>query len=61
MKAELKAINSRINNAEECISDPEDTIMEITQSEQQTKSQILKRMKILQETYGIVYRVPIYT
>ena len=61
MKAELKAMNSRMNNAEECISDLEDTIMEITQSEQQTKSQILKRMKILQETYGIDYSVPIYT
>ena len=54
-------MNSRMNNAEECISDLEDTIMEITQSEQQTKSQILKRMKILQETYGIDYSVPIYT
>ena len=61
MKSKLKAMNSRMNNAEECISDLEDTIMEITQSEQQTKSQILKRMKILQETYGIDYSVPIYT
>ena len=61
MKAKLKAMNSRMNNAEECISDLEDTIMEITQSEQQTKSQILKRMKILPETYGIDYSVPIYT
>ena len=32
MKAELKAMNSRINNAEERISDLEDRIMEITQS-----------------------------
>ena len=34
-KAELKAMNSRLNNAEEQISDLEDTIMEINQSEQQ--------------------------
>ena len=32
MKAELKALNSRMNNAEERISDLEDRIMAITQS-----------------------------
>ena len=31
IKAELKAMNSRTNNAEERISDVEDRIMEITQ------------------------------
>ena len=31
MKAELKAMNSRMNNAEERISDMQDIIMEITQ------------------------------
>ena len=36
MKAELKAMNSRMNNAEESISDLEDRKMEITQSGQQT-------------------------
>ena len=35
MKAELKAINSKLNDAEERIRDLEDGIMEITQSEQQ--------------------------
>ena len=40
MKAELKAMNSRINNAEEWISDLEDRIMEITLSEQQTENQM---------------------
>ena len=54
-------MNSRMNNAEECISDLEDTVMEIRQSEQQTKSQILKRIITLQETYGILYSMPIYT
>ena len=40
MKAELKAMSSRMNNAEEWISDLEERIMYITQSEQQTESQI---------------------
>ena len=40
MKAELKAIHSRLNNAEERTSDLEDRIMEITQSEQQTERQM---------------------
>ena len=37
MQAELRALKSRMNNAEEQISDLEDRIMEITQSGQQTK------------------------
>ena len=39
MKAELKAMNSRMNNAEE---DLEDRIMEITQLEQQKETQMKK-------------------
>ena len=39
-KAELKAINSRMNNTEESISDLEDTIMEITQSKKQTENKM---------------------
>ena len=39
MKAELKAMNSRMNNAEE---DLEDMIMEITQLEQQKETQMKK-------------------
>ena len=42
MQTELKAIKSRMNNAEEWISDVEDRIMEITQSAQQTKNQMNK-------------------
>ena len=42
MKDELKAVNSRMNDAEERISDLEDRIMEITQWEQQTERQTLK-------------------
>ena len=40
MKAELKVMNSRMNDAEERISDLEDRLMEITQSKQQTKKQM---------------------
>ena len=36
-------MNSRINNAEEQISDLEDRIMEITQSEEQTERQMKKK------------------
>ena len=45
-KAELKAMNSRINSAEEQISDLEDRIIEITQSEEKTKSQRKKESNI---------------
>ena len=45
MKAELKAMNSRMNNSEEQISDQEDRIMEITQLEQQTETQMKKKRK----------------
>ena len=49
MKAELKAMNSRMNNAEEWITDLEDInrIKEITQSEEQTESQMKKKMKAI--------------
>ena len=53
MKAELKAMNSRMNNAEEQISHLEDRRMEITKSEQQTESQMKKEMKAISEIYGI--------
>ena len=43
MQAELKALKSRMNNAEEQISDLEDRIMEITLSGQQTENQIKKK------------------
>ena len=40
MQRELKAIKTRMNNAEEQISDMEDKIMEITQPGQQTENQM---------------------
>ena len=39
-KAEVKALNSRMNYAEEQISDGQDRITEITQSGQHTENQI---------------------
>lgn len=42
MKAKLKATDSKLNNAEECISDLADRVMEINQSEQQTEGQKMK-------------------
>ena len=42
MQTELKALKSRVNNAEERISDLEARIMEITQSGQQTENQMKK-------------------
>jgi len=44
MKAELKAMNSRMNNAEE---DLEDRIMETTQLEQQKETQMKKKIKAI--------------
>ena len=46
-KAELKAMNSRMNNTEERISDLEDIIMETRQSKEQRESQILLKMKTM--------------
>ena len=40
MKIKIKAINSKLSNKEERISNPENRIMETTQSEQQTERQM---------------------
>ena len=42
IQTELKAIKSRMKNAEEWISDVDDKIMEITQSAEQTENQMKK-------------------
>ena len=52
-KAKLKALNSRMNNAEEGISNLEDRIMEITQPQQQTKGQ-MRKLKAISEIYGMI-------
>ena len=54
MKTELKAINGKLNNAEEQISDLEDRIMEITKSEQLKEKQMKNKMKAIYKTYGII-------
>ena len=41
-QTELKALKSRMNNAEERISDVEDRILEITQKGQHTENQMEK-------------------
>ncbi len=43
VQMELKAVKTRMNNAEEQISDVEDRIMEITQMGQQTENQMKKQ------------------
>ena len=52
MKAELKAMNIRMNDAEEWISDLEDRIMEITQLEQQIETKIKKKKKQYKRPMG---------
>ena len=42
MEAELKALTSKMSNAEEQISDLENRIMEVIQSRQQTEKQMKK-------------------
>ena len=49
MKSALEGINSRVGDTEEHISDFEDRIMEITQTEQQKEKQILKNENSLRE------------
>ena len=51
-KAELKAMNSRMNNTEEQISDLEDRIMEITQSGEQTETQMKTERKQYRRPMG---------
>ena len=51
MKAELKAVKSRMNNAEERISDLENRITEITKSGQQTENQMKKRERNIRDLW----------
>ena len=53
MQTELKALKSRMNNAEEQISHMEDRIMEITQSGQQTEKQMKKHENNIRNLYNI--------
>ena len=48
MQAKLKALNSRMNNEEEQISDLENRVMKITQLGQQAENQIKKKKKQIQ-------------
>ena len=51
IQTELKVIKSRMNNAEEQISDMEGRIMEITQSGQQTENQMKKHESNLRDLW----------
>ena len=57
MQAELKALKSRMNNAEERISNLEDRIMDITQSGQQTESQMKKHESNIRDLWDKIKRV----
>ena len=54
MKAALKAINTKLNNAEERTNDLQDKKIENMQSEQKTQKHMKKKMKALYETHGII-------
>ena len=45
MITDLKAMKSRLNNAEEKVSDLKDKMIKITQSEEQTERQMEKKRK----------------
>ena len=51
MQTELKTLKSRMNNAEEWISDLEDRIMEIIQSGQQTTNQMKKHKSNIRDLW----------
>ena len=51
MQTKLKALKSRINNAEEQISDLEDRIMKTTQSGQQIKNQMKKHKSNIRDLW----------
>ena len=53
IKTNLEAINGRLNNKEEWISDLEDRIMGITQSEWQTERK-MKEKKATHKIYGVI-------
>ena len=56
MQTELKALKSRMNNAEEQISDLEDRIREITQSGQQTENQVKKHKSNIRDLWDNMKR-----
>ena len=53
IKTNLEAMTSRINDTEESVSDLEDGIREITQSEQKTEKQMYRKAKATYKICGI--------
>ena len=60
MKNTLEGINSRLGDTEECISDMEFRIMEITQLEQQKEKQILKHEDSLRDLWDNIKHTSIH-
>ena len=54
MQTELKVLKSRMNNAEELISDLEDRIREFTQSGQQTENQMKKHENSIRDLWDSI-------
>ena len=53
MQTEIKSLKSRMNNAEEWISNLEERIMEIPQSGQQTENQLKKHESNIEDLWDI--------
>ena len=56
----LEGTNSKLGDAEECISNLQDRIMEITQSEQQKEKQILKSENSLRDLLDNIEHINIH-
>lgn len=56
-QTELRPVKSRMNNAEEQISDVEDGIMEITQSRHQTENQMKKHESNIRDLWDNIKQV----
>ena len=60
MQTELNALKSRMNKAEEGISDLEDRVMEITQSRQQTENQKKKHESNARDSWNNIKQVNLH-
>lgn len=62
LKNTLEGINSWLNDTEECVSDLQGRIVEITHSETFAKRKAhFKNMKTVQDIFGITSSIPTFT
>ena len=61
MQAKLRALKSRMHNAEEEISDLEDLIIKITQSGQQTENQMKKHESNIRDPWDNIKQANVHT